>query len=175
MRKPQGWRNEPARHSLAARGVRSGYVPPKYRKEGYEVYLNGVYQGFTKDLEEAKVYADQIGGRVVGSKNRRKILYSAKGVSSQEITEKEAFEFAEGGGAYPRGFVDDVNSQWDILTDRFSFSHYDEEEENTVRQQIKEIRKEWKRMGYKVRTKTIGFSDLARSSTIKIMGIKPRK
>ena len=75
----KGWHNEPARHSLAARGVRSGYVPPKYRKEGYEVYLNGVYQGFTKDLEEAKVYADQIGGRVVGSKNRRKILYRARG------------------------------------------------------------------------------------------------
>ena len=84
MSKPPGWRNESARHSLAARGVRSGYVPPKYRKEGYEVYLNGVYQGFTKDLEEAKVYADQIGGRVVESKNRRKILYSAKGVTSEK-------------------------------------------------------------------------------------------
>lgn len=77
----KGWHNEPQRHSLAARGIKTGYVPPKYRKEGYEVYLNGVYQGFTKDIEEAKEYADQIGGRVVGSKNRRKILYKGKGIS----------------------------------------------------------------------------------------------
>ena len=74
----KGWHGESQRHSLAARGVRSGYVPPKYRKEGYEVYLNGVYQGFTRDLEEAKVYADLMGGRVVGSKNRRKIIYDSR-------------------------------------------------------------------------------------------------
>ncbi len=87
MSKPPGWRNEPARHALAARGVRSGYVPPKYRKEGYEVYLNGVYQGFTKDLEEAKEYADLMGGRVVASKNRKKILYSARGIKPQKLSD----------------------------------------------------------------------------------------
>lgn len=80
--KPVGWRNESARHSLASRGMKSsgryGNVPTKHRKEGYEVYLSGVYQGFTKDLEEAKDYADQIGGRVVESKNRRKIIYDSR-------------------------------------------------------------------------------------------------
>lgn len=93
MSKPQGWRNESARHSLAARGISTDYVPPKYRKKGYEVYLNGVYQGFTKDREEAEEVADQIGGCVVDSKNRRKILYRS---SNKNRHQKNPFELYSG-------------------------------------------------------------------------------
>jgi len=71
----KGWHNESQRHSLAARGIKTGNVPVKYRKKGYEVYVKGVYHGFTKDLEEAAIEAERLGGKVVSSTNRRKIIY----------------------------------------------------------------------------------------------------
>ena len=76
----KGWHRESQRHALAARGIRTGNVPTKYRKKGYEVYVNGVYQGFTEDQEQAEEFADRSGGIVVDSKNRRKIIYRSGGI-----------------------------------------------------------------------------------------------
>ena len=86
MSKPPGWRNEPARHSLAARGMKTHGrfdhdVPTKYRKKGYEIYRDGVYQGFTESREEAEEHVDEFGGNVVHSLDRKSILYRGRGVS----------------------------------------------------------------------------------------------
>jgi len=89
----KGWHNESMRHSLAARGHKT--VPVKYRKKGYEVFINGVYQGFAESREETEDYVDQYGGQVVNSMDRRKILYS-RGISNYEYeTGRAAIEIAQ--------------------------------------------------------------------------------
>ena len=75
----KGWHGESQRHARAARGHRT--VPTKYRKKGYEVYRDGVYQGFTESREEAEEHVDEFGGNVVHSMDRKSILYRGRGVS----------------------------------------------------------------------------------------------
>ena len=54
---------------------RDYYVPSKYRKSGFEVYsVDDVYEGFTTDFDEAVEHCEEIGGKVVDAKNRRRIL-----------------------------------------------------------------------------------------------------
>ena len=110
----KGWHNEPMRHSLAARGHKT--VPPRYRKPGYEVYKNGVYQGFTSDLDEAKDFADEHGGQVVDAKNRRKILYRAR---AMVIPVNRNYEYATGQSAIEiaQGYVDQLGQFFYGLTD----------------------------------------------------------
>ncbi len=114
----KGWHGEPQRHSLAARGVRSGYVPVKYRKKGYEVYVDGVYQGFTENREEAEEVADEVGGDVVHSMDRRKVLYRGGGIpmiSNYEYeTGQAAIEIAQ-------GYVDSIQSVFPRLKDSRSY------------------------------------------------------
>lgn len=99
MNKPPGWRNEPARHSLAARGMKTHGrfdhdVPTKYRKKGYEIYKDGVYQGFTESREEAEEHVDVFGGNVVHSMDRKRILYRGRGIPMMSNYEHETGQAA---------------------------------------------------------------------------------
>ena len=90
------------------------------------------------------------------------------------MTEKDAFELAAGGGIFPKEFSDAVRSQWYIRKEKFTYSHYNPEEEEKVEQKIRELKREWKHEGFKVKTKRIGFEDLARASMVIVMGIAPK-
>lgn len=127
----RGWHREPQRHALAARGIRTGNVPTKYRKPGYEVYVNGVYQGFTQDLEDARDFADQHGGNVVDAKNRRKVLYRSRAIpilrGNYEIeTGQSAIEIAQNYvdaiGQYFYGLNDPESYKW--ATNRKKFKGF---------------------------------------------------
>ena len=108
----KGWHGEPARHALAARGQKT--VPPKYRKKGYEVYRDGVYQGFTESREEAEEHVDEFGGNVVHSMNRKEILYRGRGIpmiSNYEYeTGQSAIEIAQ-------NYVDAIETLFPRLDD----------------------------------------------------------
>lgn len=117
----KGWHGEPQRHSLAARGCRT--VPTKYRKKGYEVYRDGVYQGFTESREEAEEHVDEFGGNVVHSMNRKEILYRGRGVR-RGIPMISNYEYETGQSAIEiaQNYVDSIENLFPRLKDPRSYT-----------------------------------------------------
>ena len=48
------------------------------------------------------------------------------------------------------------------------------EEMAKSREEVKQLKQNWKTQGYQVMSKTISFSDLARCSAIQVIGLKDR-
>lgn len=112
MKKSSGWRGEPYRHSLAARGQKT--IPTKYRRKGYEVYRDGVYQGFTESREEAEEHVDEFGGNVVHSMNRKMILYRGRGVPMRSNYE---YETGQAAIEIAQNYVDGIENLFPRLKD----------------------------------------------------------
>lgn len=53
------------------------------REIGYEIYKDGTYEGFTENFEEAKEHADEVGGVIKLSTDRRKVIYKSGNLSSK--------------------------------------------------------------------------------------------
>jgi hypothetical protein len=86
------------------------------------------------------------------------------------IEEKEAFDFAMNRGCCSSEYLERMNKEWE-----YRFIKIIDKGQDGVDGQVAQEKKKLKDAGFKVRTKRIGFQDLARQDLIKIVGIKRRK
>jgi len=118
----KGWHNEPQRHSLAARGIRSSGrfddVPTKRRK-GYEIYRDGVYQGFTESRDEADDWVDEFGGQVVHSRNRKIVLHRGRGIP---MISNYEYETGQSAIEISQNYVDSIENIFPGLKDARAYT-----------------------------------------------------